>query len=186
MAPANISFASEKRTRRRTNVSVTIRFSSTTIPTRAPDCLSLWTSAKHRRSVLCQQPHQPRLRQMRSPPGTRRPAVQRSEIRLSQRFAILRGADYCYLAVMKFVAPRSFADPELAARRLVELANAFEPIQDGRIYIEKINGPFLYEMKGTPAEYKAGLDYAIAKGWLILQESGTFVKFTEAGVALFA
>ena len=87
---------------------------------------------------------------------------------------------------MKFVAPRSFADPELAARRLVELANAFEPIQDGRIYIEKINGPFLYEMKGTPAEYKAGLDYAIAKGWLILQESGTFVKFTEAGVAVFA
>jgi len=87
---------------------------------------------------------------------------------------------------MKFVAPRSFADPELAARRLVELANAFEPIQDGRIYIEKINGPFLYEMKGTPAEYKAGLDYAIAKGWLILHESGTFVKFTEAGVAVFA
>jgi len=41
-------------------------------------------------------------------------------------------------------------------------------------------------MKGTPAEYKAGLDYAIAKGWLILHESGTFVKFTEAGVAVFA
>ena len=70
MAPANISFASEKRTRRRTNVSVTIRFSSTTIPTKAPDCPSLWTRAKHRRSVLCQQPRQPRLRQMRSPPGT--------------------------------------------------------------------------------------------------------------------
>jgi hypothetical protein len=29
---------------------------------------------------------------------------------------------------MKFVAPRPFADPEVAARKLVELANAFEPI----------------------------------------------------------
>ena len=41
-------------------------------------------------------------------------------------------------------------------------------MQDGRIYTEKINGPFLYELKGTPAEYKAGLDCAIGKGWLIL------------------
>jgi hypothetical protein len=41
-------------------------------------------------------------------------------------------------------------------------------VQDGRIYIEKINGPFLFELKGTPAEYKAGLDCAIAKGWLEL------------------
>jgi hypothetical protein len=64
---------------------------------------------------------------------------------------------------MKFVEPRPFADPKAAARKLVELAYAFEPIQDGRIYIEKSNGPFLYELKGTPAEYKAGLDYAIAK-----------------------
>jgi hypothetical protein len=62
----------------------------------------------------------------------------------------------------------------------------FEPIQDGRIYIEKINEPFLYKLKGTPAEYKAGLDYAIAKGWLELHESGTYVRFTEAGAALFA
>ncbi len=53
---------------------------------------------------------------------------------------------------MKFVAARPFADPEVAARKLLELANAFEPIQDGRIYIEKINVPFLFELKGTPAE----------------------------------
>jgi hypothetical protein len=83
---------------------------------------------------------------------------------------------------MKFVAARLFSDPEVAARKLVELANAYEPIQDGRIYIEKINGPFLFELKGTPAEYKAGLDYAIAKGWLVLHESGTYVKFAEAGL----
>jgi hypothetical protein len=84
---------------------------------------------------------------------------------------------------MKFVEPRPFADPEVAARKLLELANAFEPVQDGRIYIEKINGPFLFELKGTPAEYKAGLLRAIEKGWLELHESGTYVRFTEAGAA---
>ena len=68
----------------------------------------------------------------------------------------------------------------------MELANAVEPVQDGRIHIEKINGPFLYQLKGTPAEYKAGLERAIANGWLWLHESGTYVKFTEAGAALFA
>jgi hypothetical protein len=34
---------------------------------------------------------------------------------------------------MKFVANRSFADPEVAARKLMEIANAVEPVQDGRI-----------------------------------------------------
>ena len=32
---------------------------------------------------------------------------------------------------MKFVDARPFANPETAARKLLELANAFEPIQDG-------------------------------------------------------
>ena len=87
---------------------------------------------------------------------------------------------------MKFVEPRPFANPEAAPRKLMERANAFEPVQDGRIYIEKINGPFLFELKGTPAEYKAGLLRAIEKGWLELHESDTYVRFTEAGAALFA
>jgi hypothetical protein len=87
---------------------------------------------------------------------------------------------------MKFVDLRPFADPDAAARKLLELANAFEPVQDGRVYIEKINGPFLFELRGTPAEYKAGLDLAIAKGWLELHESGTYMKMTGAGTAMFA
>jgi len=78
---------------------------------------------------------------------------------------------------MKFVEPRPFANPEAAVRKLLEIANATEAVQDGRIYIERINGPFLYEHKGSTAEYKAGLDLAIAKGWLWLHESGTYVKF---------
>jgi hypothetical protein len=47
-------------------------------------------------------------------------------------------------------------------------------------------GPFLYQLKGTPVEYKAGLERAIAQGWLWLHESGNHVKLTEAGAALFA
>jgi len=85
----------------------------------------------------------------------------------------------------KFVQPRPYADPELAARKIIELANAVEPVQDGRIHIEKINGPMLFQLKTTPAEYKAGLDLAIARGWLVLHESGTFVKFTQAGADMF-
>ncbi|MHC2464451.1 hypothetical protein ACVIHD_003463 [Bradyrhizobium embrapense] len=42
--------------------------------------------------------------------------------------------------------------PEKAARRIMEHARAFEPIQDGRIYIEKINHPIIDEDKATPAE----------------------------------
>ena len=86
----------------------------------------------------------------------------------------------------KFVQPRAYADPEAAACKIMELAHAFEPIQDGRIYIEAINGPFLFQHKGTPAEYSAGLKLCIERGWLVRHESGTYVKFTEAGADLFA
>jgi hypothetical protein len=51
---------------------------------------------------------------------------------------------------MKFVEPSPFADPDVAARKLVEIANAVEVVQDGRIYIELVNGAFL-EAGGTPA-----------------------------------
>jgi hypothetical protein len=87
---------------------------------------------------------------------------------------------------MKFATDRPYADPEKAARKLVEIANAVEAVKDGRIYIELINAPFLYEHKASPAEYKAGLDLAIARGWLVLHESGTYVKFTAIGAELFA
>ena len=87
---------------------------------------------------------------------------------------------------MKYATSRPFADPEAAARKLLEIANATEAVQDGRIYIEKINGPFLFGDKGTPAEYSAGLKRAIERGWLEIHDSGTFVKFTSAGADLFA
>ena len=58
--------------------------------------------------------------------------------------------------------------------------------QNGRIFIELINWPFLHDMKGTPAEYSVGLALAIERGWLWLHESGTYVKITQAGAELFA
>jgi hypothetical protein len=86
---------------------------------------------------------------------------------------------------MKFAEPRPYADPDAAARKLVEIASTIEPVQDGRIFVELVNAPFL-KAGGSAGEYQAGLDRAIAKGWLIRHESGTYVKFTEAGAALFA
>ena len=86
---------------------------------------------------------------------------------------------------MKLTADRPFADPEKAARKLVEIASG-EPVQDGRIHIEKVNEPFLFKEGGNPAaEYRAGSDVAVARGWLLLHESGTYVKFTDAGADLF-
>jgi hypothetical protein len=87
---------------------------------------------------------------------------------------------------MKFASERPYADPEKAARKLLDIANEIEAIQDGRIHIEKINGPFLFTEGGSPAEYGAGLALAIARGWLWRHESGTYVKFTPEGAALFA
>jgi hypothetical protein len=47
-------------------------------------------------------------------------------------------------------------------------------------------GPFLFKEGGTPAEYSAGLVYAISQDWLWRHKSGTYVKFTPAGAELFA
>ena len=82
---------------------------------------------------------------------------------------------------MKFTADRPFADPEKAARKLLEIANTVELVQDGRIYIELLNGPFLFSHGDSPAEFGAGLALAIERGWLWQHESGTFVRFTQAG-----
>jgi hypothetical protein len=90
------------------------------------------------------------------------------------------------VATMKLAEASPYANPEAAARKIIEIANSVEAVQDGRIYIELINGPMLFEHKATPAEYGAGRDYAVAKGWLELDRSGTFVRFTQAGAELFA
>jgi hypothetical protein len=87
---------------------------------------------------------------------------------------------------MKFTDARPFADPDAAVRKLIEIANSVEAVRDGRIHIVLINGLFLYSSKGSPQEYGAGLKLAIERGWLWLHESGTYLRFTQAGAELFA
>ncbi|MET4170345.1 hypothetical protein ABIB99_001420 [Bradyrhizobium sp. LA6.1] len=77
---------------------------------------------------------------------------------------------------MKLVTERSFANPEVAARKRLELATTIEAVQDGRIHIEKINAPFLYTQKASGSEFGAGIKYAVECGWLELLESGTYVR----------
>jgi hypothetical protein len=52
----------------------------------------------------------------------------------------------------KYVRPRPYADPDVAARKILEIANSLEPYMDGRLLIELINGPMLFQEKATPAE----------------------------------
>jgi hypothetical protein len=57
---------------------------------------------------------------------------------------VLRGADKeSGGSVKKFIADRPFADPDAAARKIVEIANDVDAVQNGRIYIERVNAPFL-------------------------------------------
>lgn len=78
-----------------------------------------------------------------------------------------------------------YGNPEIAARKLVELTASVEALQDGRIPIEKINAPFLFDHDGKGSEFGAGLDYAVRHGWLEL-ERGAYVRLTAAGHKLAA
>jgi hypothetical protein len=64
----------------------------------------------------------------------------------------------------KFIKPsHHLADRDAAARKLIAIADASEAVQDGRIYIERVNGPFP-EAGGSPEQYRAALARAIKLG----------------------
>jgi hypothetical protein len=75
------------------------------------------------------------------------------------------------------------ADVEFSIPR--QNANGVEAVQDGRFYIERVNEPFL-AAGGSGEQFRAGIERAIALGWLLRPESGTYVKFTDSSAALFA
>jgi hypothetical protein len=68
---------------------------------------------------------------------------------------------------MKFAADRPYTDPEKAARKLIEIANATAVVQEGRIHIELLNLPFLRADGSVDEYHRAGLERAISDGWLI-------------------
>jgi hypothetical protein len=86
---------------------------------------------------------------------------------------------------MKLTADRPFADPAVAARKLLEIANATEAAQHGRIYIEKINDQFLNkEGYAEGVQRRAEVRH---RSWLAAEARvRTYVKFTAAGADLFA
>ena len=89
--------------------------------------------------------------------------------------------------MVKFVQPNPYADPEAAMRKLLELANGVEAKQEGRIHVEKLNGPMMSELRRQAIRIQGGrLMLAIERGYLVLHESGTYVRFTEKGAELFA
>jgi len=59
------------------------------------------------------------------------------------------------IETMKFVEPIAFTDP-VAARRLVEIASTMEAVQDGRIFIELVNLPFL-DAGAAPGQFGSAL-----------------------------
>jgi len=77
---------------------------------------------------------------------------------------------------MKFVEPHPFTNPDAAARKLVEIANGVEAVQDGRIRARQraVSGG-----GAASDQFRAGIERAIALGWIWRHESGTYVKFTR-------
>ena len=86
---------------------------------------------------------------------------------------------------MKFVEPRPYADPEplpascWRSPTRPRLCRTAAPTSSGSTARSCMS-------TRVRRSNKAGLDLAIAKGWLWLHESGTYVKFTDSGAALFA
>jgi len=55
------------------------------------------------------------------------------------------------IGMIKLTTASPFANADTAARKLVEIASGVEPGQDGRIYIERVNAPFLAAAAKTSA-----------------------------------
>ncbi len=85
---------------------------------------------------------------------------------------------------MKYAEERPYADPEKAAR-LLELAYDVEPVQDGRIHIEKINYPFLFQDRPSRRIWRRHQIRGRAR-LAMAHESGTCVKITPGGAGPFA
>jgi hypothetical protein len=56
-------------------------------------------------------------------------------------------------------------------------------VQDGRIFIERVNEPIL-AAAGSGEQFRAGIERDVALGWLWWHGSGAYLNFTYSGAAL--
>lgn len=72
---------------------------------------------------------------------------------------------------MKYTEPRPYADPNVAARKLIEIANSVEAVQDGRIHIEKSTDRSFSNSRDRQRN-GAGLKLAIARDCCCCMRAG--------------
>jgi hypothetical protein len=76
---------------------------------------------------------------------------------------------------MKFRKDSSFADPDLALAKLLEIVRGLEADAAGRISIGAVSHAFR-SAGGNVSEYGAAMHRAVADGWLESHPARTYVK----------
>jgi hypothetical protein len=82
---------------------------------------------------------------------------------------------------MKFIEPRPFADPNTAARKLLDIARG--SIADSGLrhaYTGATNTAFT-DAGGSVAEYLVGMKHAAAQSWFEVDSSGTRIILLPDG-----
>jgi hypothetical protein len=76
------------------------------------------------------------------------------------------------------------ANPEMAAYQILQIiysrATIVRPCIDLEIIKEQFSGA-----GGNRAQYEAGLALVLSRGWLSMEENGSCLKFTQAGIDEF-
>ena len=80
---------------------------------------------------------------------------------------------------MKYATTRPYAHPEKAVHRILEIANAIEPVQAASTS-RTSTSRFCFATAAAPAEHGAGLKLAIERGWLKMHEVRDF-RYLHAG-----
>lgn len=83
---------------------------------------------------------------------------------------------------MQFKTDDPFAKPEAAARELIRLCKVeMEETGQPHAYTGTVNNAFRAGWRSTVESYGKGIDCAVAKGWLVIDISGTRITVTPEG-----
>ena len=80
---------------------------------------------------------------------------------------------------MIFVEDGPFANPAIAAEKLLAIATSLEPDRDKRYCAGRVNEAFV-KAGGKPNEYRAGLALLISRKAIEMHKSGAFFKLPVA------